>query len=265
MSWVPPGNVIASVGVPAGQRALSPRRRGRRSRPPSKSLASVIAWPLLFSIMAIFRSRAPEPPMPVATEKRHAEQAVGAVDLAGEQRVAGGRPRGLLDDLDVEAALGEVAELLRHDDGGAVGQRDEAELDRAGSLRRRCRSHRSPSSTRRTRRRTAASPGSVAPSEARPAALMNDRLSTLATVRTPPVGPVSAPSPSGDGTRKARPHAVCAEFSPTRRGGQPAGAGVRPAGRVYRIWRRNELGALLGRGRRRSAAGCRPRRSRRRP
>jgi hypothetical protein len=44
----------------------------------------------------------------------HAEQAVGAVDLAVHQVVPGGRPAGLFLDGHVEVALGEVAEFLGH-------------------------------------------------------------------------------------------------------------------------------------------------------
>ena len=65
---------------------------------------------------------------PGRNRERQAEEAVRAVDLPVEQRVAGGRPRGLLLERDVEVALGEVAELFRHHQRGAVREGNEPEL-----------------------------------------------------------------------------------------------------------------------------------------
>jgi len=46
-----------------------------------------------------------------------------------------GRVAGLLDELDIEVALRKEAKLLRHDQRRAVGEGDEAELDRAAAGR----------------------------------------------------------------------------------------------------------------------------------
>ena len=60
----------------------------------------------------------------------HPEQAVRAVQLAGRELVAHDGPRRLLLDDHVHAVLRVEPELVRHHDARAVGQRDEAELDR---------------------------------------------------------------------------------------------------------------------------------------
>src|SRR4029450_139845 len=60
--------------------------------------------------------------------ERHAEQAVGTVDLTPQEVVPGDRPGLLLEDLHVEVPLLEVAELLGHDHRGTVGEGDEAQI-----------------------------------------------------------------------------------------------------------------------------------------
>ena len=90
-SWPARGVLASSSGL-----GLS-GCRGRRSRRSANSLSRVMAWPLLLRIMAILRpDRAPVAADAGRHRERHAEQAVGAVDLAVEQVVPGGRPRGLL-------------------------------------------------------------------------------------------------------------------------------------------------------------------------
>ena len=64
--------------------------------------------------------------------ERHADEHVRRLVLAERQLVADDRPGRFLRDDRVDAELLEVAELVRHHDRRAVGQRDDAEADRLG-------------------------------------------------------------------------------------------------------------------------------------
>ena len=57
----------------------------------------------------------------------HPEQHVGGLVLAERQPVANDRPRRFLRDRRLDAVLLEEAELVRHDDRRAIGERDDAE------------------------------------------------------------------------------------------------------------------------------------------
>ncbi len=67
------------------------------------------------------------PCRPMVEAYGHTEQHVGRLVLAQRETVADHRPRGFLRDRRLDPVLLEEPELVRHDDGRAVGERDDAD------------------------------------------------------------------------------------------------------------------------------------------
>ena len=91
-------------------------------------MASVMAWPLMFSIAGIVHGIGVRADAQRDRE-RHRREHVGGVVFLVQRLVADHRPAGRLHHLDVEPLLRIEAHRMRHDDRRGAGDGDEADLE----------------------------------------------------------------------------------------------------------------------------------------